>query len=971
MAAQHSTAFLSYAGADAETAAMVVAGLLEAGVSVWWDRGRIDWGGNWIDELQQGLTQAAAYLILVGRSGIRRWVKLELDVALKRHVDDGLPIFTLLLPGVRPEDLPPFLATVQARAIPLDPSAADFTALAQALQRPRPPAPAVPVQTTGREPFPGLEAYQRADAPFFFGRELETLQALKLFGPTPGGGYNRWLQVEGGSGTGKSSLVRAGLLPAISGGWLGEDEGRRPNLHWDIAVPMRPGTQPLLNLATTLAEPLGADVQTLDRAFRDTTNDAGRALLLALRDRRRVPPDHGVVLVVDQFEELFTLVRDPDLRTRFDALLGNALADLDGPLHLITTIRTDFLHRLCELPQLRRMLAESSMGRYLLLPIDARGLTVVVESAVRAAGLRWSDEELPQEIIAEAADEPGALPLVANLLRLMWQRRSPEGVLSRHLYTELGGVGGALATSADRLLTTLEPADGEERARCLLLALVEPIPHGQAVRRTISKAAALRAARGGPAAEQVLYRLAGGRAAGTPEQAWAAPRLISLSTHASEGAPAAAEGAKSASDNEDRVAPPRAARPEAATPAPADAGTPAAHDDQVCVDLAHEALLRSDRNGKPYWAKLSTWVEAARKELELRQLLERLASGFGAGQTGLARGRELRAFRTLLKGCAALSPSAERYLRLSMRMARMRLLGALSGLAVLLVGAGILATFALWIERTQMRPAMALYVLAGKAGWILKQPEMIDLRPGEPPHPQSFWMGSVPGDPVAAANEQPRHRVSLARPFAIGRYEVTFDEYELFARLTGRPVPPDEGWGRERRPIINVSWDDAAAYAHWLAESTGEPYRLPTEAEWEYAARGGTTGRHWWCKDTEPNCAVTADVANCAGCTTTLDIDGFAVRTIPVGSLKPNPFGLHDTAGNVFEWVLDCWHPDYAGAPWDGGAWQDEDNGDCHSRIVRGGSYNFEPRDLRVSQRVPLSHHYFREFFGFRLARDL
>jgi formylglycine-generating enzyme required for sulfatase activity len=156
---------------------------------------------------------------------------------------------------------------------------------------------------------------------------------------------------------------------------------------------------------------------------------------------------------------------------------------------------------------------------------------------------------------------------------------------------------------------------------------------------------------------------------------------------------------------------------------------------------------------------------------------------------------------------------------------------------------------------------------------------------------------------------------------------VTFDEYDKFAKAAHRQLPGDKGWGRGRRPVINVAWRDAVEYAQRLSAQAGKGYRLPTEAEWEYAARGGKETAYWWGKE------LVKGMANCKGCGSQWD----AKETAPVGSFKPNPFGLYDTAGNVFEWVEDCWHDNYNGAPMNGSAWKEPGCGD--SRVVRGGSY--------------------------------
>ena len=150
-------------------------------------------------------------------------------------------------------------------------------------------------------------------------------------------------------------------------------------------------------------------------------------------------------------------------------------------------------------------------------------------------------------------------------------------------------------------------------------------------------------------------------------------------------------------------------------------------------------------------------------------------------------------------------------------------------------------------------------------------------------------------------DERPQHPVNLPA-YAIGKYEVSFAEYDRFVQATGRHLPPDEGWGRDDRPVINVSWEDAEAYARWLSEQTGHRYRLPSESEWEFAARGDTTTAFWW------DGVISTNPANCFDCGSRWD----GTSTAPVGSFQANTFGLHDTAGNVQEWTGDCYH---AGLP--------------------------------------------------------
>ncbi len=223
-----------------------------------------------------------------------------------------------------------------------------------------------------------------------------------------------------------------------------------------------------------------------------------------------------------------------------------------------------------------------------------------------------------------------------------------------------------------------------------------------------------------------------------------------------------------------------------------------------------------------------------------------------------------------------------------------------------------------------------------------------------------FTMGATKAtDDEAKRYEGPTHTVTLPR-FAIGQYEVTFAEYDDCVAANGcAHRPNDRGWGRSRRPAINVSWDDAMQYVRWLAKTTGKAYRLPSEAEWEYAARAGTKTPYWWGKD------VGGDRANCLVC----GGEWGGTATAPVGSFKPNAFGLFDVHGNAQEWVADCWHDGYAGAPADGRAWVKD--GNCKLRILRGGSWLSLARSLRVSHREGYDPTFRYASNGFRVARDL
>jgi formylglycine-generating enzyme required for sulfatase activity len=217
----------------------------------------------------------------------------------------------------------------------------------------------------------------------------------------------------------------------------------------------------------------------------------------------------------------------------------------------------------------------------------------------------------------------------------------------------------------------------------------------------------------------------------------------------------------------------------------------------------------------------------------------------------------------------------------------------------------------------------------------------------------SFQMGDIRG--TGHDREKPVHWVHIPKPFAIGRYQVTFDEYEKYAKLTGRWVPLDEGWGRGRRPIINISWDDAEQYTEWLSAQTGTRYRLPTEAEWEYAARSGGKDEIW-AGTSDKNTLVDYAVFN-------------KQQTEIVGNRRPNGLGLYDMSGNVYEWVQDLWHDNYHGAPQDGSAWLQGGAGVL--RVIRGGSWHSIVERLRSSLRDRKAVGHRGTNVGFRLAQDI
>ena len=286
-------------------------------------------------------------------------------------------------------------------------------------------------------------------------------------------------------------------------------------------------------------------------------------------------------------------------------------------------------------------------------------------------------------------------------------------------------------------------------------------------------------------------------------------------------------------------------------------------------------------------------------------------------------------------------------------------------------------------------PAVGVFTKAPEPGERFSDcpncPEMVWLPAG------TFTMGSPGSEEGRDGHEGPQHRVTVGYPLAVARTEVTRDQYARFVSATGRGDgagcnafdsgdfrwstsrgwrQPGFGQGGEH-PAVCVSWEEARAYAAWLRQQTGQPYRLLSEAEWEYAARGGTRWARWWGDDADVGCgaANTGDLTarqQYSGWTVARCSDGH-VYTSPAGTFRANAFGLHDMLGNVWEWVEDCYNPGYGSAPATGAAWTD--SGDCGIRVARGGAWNGRPRDVRSAIRIRDATDARYSHLGFRVAR--
>ena len=268
------------------------------------------------------------------------------------------------------------------------------------------------------------------------------------------------------------------------------------------------------------------------------------------------------------------------------------------------------------------------------------------------------------------------------------------------------------------------------------------------------------------------------------------------------------------------------------------------------------------------------------------------------------------------------------------------------------------------------RPLTAQQEQAARAGLRFKEcdagcPEMVVVPAG------TFQLGSPPSEPQRESwqpgTESPQVEVKVARPFAVGAFAVTFEQWDACVADQGcnGHVPSDQGWGRGRRPVVNVTLDDALAFATWVSSKTGKPYRLLSEAEREYVARAGTETPFWWGE------AITPLKANYNGKYEYLGggVKGMhRARTVAVDSFEPNPWGVYQVHGNIWELTADCWNDSHEGHPGDTSA---RTSGDCERRVIKGGSWGNFPWTLRSASRsfeVPTARH---GGLGFRLARSL
>jgi formylglycine-generating enzyme required for sulfatase activity len=879
-------------------------------------------GGLWLPELARELAEATVFVLVVGEKGIGPWQAMEYYEALERQVEQHeFPVVLVLLDG-QPAPGLPFLRQLHW-VITADP--ASEKSIAQVMDAAA--GTGAPPGELWRHtaPYRGLYAMTESDADFFFGRACETVEVIRALAETA----DKLPLLLGNSGVGKSSLAQAGVLAALMRqAWPETVEAPsawpqafNASRRWCF-LKLKPGAEPVRALVEPFfwtwqfdaVDPRRAELRSTwaSKLFDGTVTmrDMLDATEARYRDELHQPEPPAFLLYIDQGEELYVRAEERQ-RRRFSEVLAHGLGD--PRLRAMMSMRTDFfgevqkdgalyaVHRQINVPPLREVKLREVVSR------PAKLLSARFETDRLAA-------DIAQRAAEESAKDAGALPLLSYLLDDMWTKmvQRCDGVL--RLPAQAIEIGTVLVERADAFLAA-HPKSYDELRRILTLKLATVREDGEVARR--------RAFRSELSVEE-----------------W---RLVSA-----------------LADHPNRLL--ITATPEAG---------------ETYAEVAHEAIFRR-------WDKLRDWIVEEREFLLWKSSLEADRGAWDAVPADaktdtLLTGFKLAQAQRWLRERAGDLPKPDREFinqsraqseRLHKRARRGRALiyMLLMGIIIGLVG---------WINQSYlkeqmnwymtMRPYMLAsirpYALTADAERALKPqvtfrecaqdcPEMIVVPAGV------FTMGSPATEKGRFDHEGPQHSVTIARRFAVSKFELTFGEWDACVSVGGCPPPGGADYGRGKMPLIRVTWDDAQQYVAWFSRMTGQPYRLLTEAEWEYATRAGTTTAYYWGEE------IGTKNANCRGCGTESDMRG----TLPVGRFKPNAFGLYDMASNVAQWVQDCYHPNYIEAPADGSAWTSKN---CLWHVARGGQWNEPPGGLRSAARHAFTAG-FRDFYlGFRVGRTL
>ncbi|NGZ95285.1 MAG: hypothetical protein CV089_03975 [Nitrospira sp. WS110] len=713
-----------------------------------------------------------------------------------------------------------------------------------------------------RPPYPGLPAFQEQDAAIFFGRDQEIREGLALLNRLRQFGGPRLTLVLGASGSGKSSLMYAGLLPRL-----------KRDQRWVVVEPFRPLKAPFDHLAVAIGERFSPPSQVRDR-IRWDEQDVKQSVDRFLQVTRELQGKAGaqeatVLLLIDQCEELLTIGANEE-GDRFLAFLRAVLDREDSRLMVVATLRSDFLGSFQDHPVIRGLRIET-------VPVPQMAVDdfiLVIEGPARVAGIELGSG-LVQAMIHDTKTAD-ALPLLAFTLRELYEGFGQGKRLTLKVYRDqLGRLDGCIARAADAVLSAKPLSESEASAlRAALLSMVRVNDRDQHAKQPVQWSDL------SASIHEVLERFVSARL------------LISRG------------------DEKGRT-----------------------------LEVAHEALFRA-------WPRLVVWLQTNKAFLLWQQRLRGAIKQYEEHERKhdfLLNGFPLtEALEWLKKKLDYFSPDERQFVMASQRHKILQRLAVTAVACLMLILIGGPTTW-MWKEGVTVQYATSI-VLARLHAVSLAEPEMVKISGGA-----SYRLTD---------GRSPR-KVTIS-PFAIGKYEVTFEEYDRYVELAGVRSPDDATWGRGKRPVINVSWHDAKAYARWLSQASGKRYRLPTESEWEYAAGKADFWNATYKAGKLKNYAV-------------YDTD----KTEPVGEPRQaNSHGLYDMIGNVWEWVEDCWHENNNDAPPDGSAWlgggsMGRGYSNCDSRMLRGSSWQADIEGFVYAYRASNWAVFHSGGIGFRLARDI
>ena len=804
-----------------------------------------------------------------------------------------------------------------------------------------------PLNDPDRPPYRGLRPLEAEDAGIFFGRDGPIIEALDRLRGLREATPPRLLVILGASGAGKSSFLRAGLFPRLN-----RDD--RNFLPLPVIRPERAVINGETGLLAALESAFAAAKIPMARADLRTVVQAGavklKPFLQALADKAApMPADASIksepptlVVSIDQGEELFLVEAQGEAKP-FLVLLRD-LINTDKPAIItLFTIRSDNYERLQLAPELEGVrqqtisLPPMPKGSYAEI---VKGPARRMEETERALDL---EEALVDALLSdiEAGAAKDALPLLAFTMERLYVEHGGDGDLTVAEYRSLGGIKGSIEVAVERALESANadpaiPRDRVARLRLLRRGLIPWLagidPDTGMPRRRVARLSEI------PADARPLI------------QHLVDQRLLATDVNKETS--------------------------------------------EATIEPAHEALLRQ-------WSLLEGWLTEDASLLAVLEGVKRASRDWAANNRGqpwlthaadrLAAGRRLferpdltanldATDRAYITACARAETDVIRGRRLALASTFAFMAATIVGLIGWINHAAIAEQWRWWtVTRPYMVAKVRPHVLTAAQERALKPDPSTSFRecagePGRDDCPEmivvgagSFLMGSSPDNQNVFQDEGPQHPVTIARPFAVSKFELTFAEWDSCAAHGDcDPLISDAGWGRGERPVIYVTWDDAQRYVAWLSKMTGKPYRLLTEAEYEYAARAGTTTGYPWGDDVGNN------KTNCNGCGSQWD----SKETAPVGSFAANAFGLYDMVGNVWEWVEDCYHPGYrvglsqgrVDAPADGSAWI---GGDCDRHVVRAGSWINVPSFVRSAVRARAATGDRGSGVGFRVARTL